>query len=168
MHKVVVEMDLSRESIRAGIKQIREFRNWLKTKERELTLRLAEIGWGRATVRFTSIAPFYNNGRGMDYSVSVKKIRGGYAIQASGEDICFIEFGAGVRFGYGYHGERPKGVKDIGEYGKKQGSNPHGWWYNDESGKAVHTYGNPPASGMYEAEQAVRQQVYKIANEVFR
>lgn len=168
MRKVVITMDLSREGIRAGVKQIREFRNWLTEKERELTKRLADIGWGTATVRFASVAPFYNNGKGYNYSISVKRIGRGYAIRASGEDVCFIEFGAGVRYGYGYQGERPDKIVGIGQYGRRQGENEYGWWYTSLSGESEHTYGNPPASGMYQAEQAVRQQVYKIAQEVFR
>ena len=168
MRRVVVDMDLSRESIREGIKEIRAFRNWLTEKERELTKRLADIGWGTATVRFASVAPFYNNGKGYNYSISVRRIGRGYAIRASGKDVCFIEFGAGVRYGYGYHGERPEGIVGIGEYGRKQGGNENGWWYTSLSGESEHTYGNPPASGMYQAEQAVRQQVYKRAQEVFR
>ena len=168
LRRVVVDMDLSRESIREGVKEIRAFRNWLTEKERELTKRLADIGWGRATVRFASIAPFYNNGKGYNYSISVRRIGRGFAIRASGKDICFIEFGAGIRYGYGYKGERPDSIVGIGEYGNKQGGNENGWWYTSASGESEHTYGNPPASGMYEAEQAICQQVYKIANEVFR
>ena len=70
-----------------------------------------------------------------------------------------------MTYGEGYPGDRPEGVVGIGEYGKGHGKNP--WWnYPTEVGWR-RTKGNPPAAGMFAAEQTVRQQVYNIAKEVF-
>ena len=168
MRKVVIDMDLSRESIRAGVKQLREFKKWLTTKEHELLVRLGEEGFQEARVMFNYAMVFYNNGQGgVDADITVEERRNRYTIRAHGQDVCFIEFGAGITYGKGYPAPRPDGIVGIGEYGKKHGKWRNGWWYKDASGTAVRTLGNPPAAGMYGATQAIRQKVYQIAVEVF-
>ena len=89
-------------------------------------------------------------------------------IQANGKDVAFVEFGAGVRFGNGYPGERPEGIVGIGEYGKKKGRNPKGWWYTGDDGASHHSYGNPPAMVFYETTLELMEIFEDIAREVFR
>ena len=170
LHKVVVTMDLSRESIREGIKQIREFRNWLNIVSSDLTARLAQEGYDVAAINFAAVTPLYDSRSGYaDVDLNVRFIgKHRAAIRASGQDVCFIEFGAGITYGDGYPAERPSGVVGIGEYGKKQGGNEKGWWFTDNTKKSVHTYGNPPAGAMFEAQQTICRRVEAIAREVFR
>lgn len=170
MRKVVVDMDLSRESIRAGIKEIREFQKWLNIVSGDLTQRLAQEGYNVAAINFASVTPLYDSRSGYaDVDLNVRFIgKHKAAIRASGKDVCFIEFGAGVTMGQGYPGERPSGVVGIGDYGKKQGGNEKGWWFTDNTKKSVHTYGNPPAAAMFDAQQTICRRVEAIAKEVFR
>ena len=79
-------------------------------------------------------------------------------LYADGEDVAFIEFGAGVRFGNGYSGPKPSGIVPIGTYGKGYGSNPEGWYYR-ENGTLTHTYGNPPAEAMYGTLKEIAERV---------
>ena len=168
VNKFVINVEWSPQGFRAAADALREFGVWAQQKQNELLSRLANIGLEEASIHFAYVRPFYNNGHhGFDAELSVEQIDNGYVIRASGEDVCFIEFGAGVTYGEGYSGNRPEGIVGIGEYGKGRGANPKGWWYKKEGEDAVHTLGNPPAEGMFAAEQTIRQQVYNIAKEVF-
>ena len=167
MRKLEITLDLSPSGIRAAQRQIQAVSDWIESKTRQLLERLAEIGFQEARVMFNYAEAFYNNGKGgINADLTVEPIENGYAIRASGEDVCFIEFGAGVTYDTGYPGERPEGVVGIGEYGRGQGANPNGWNYPAVDGWK-HTKGNPPAAGMFAATQTIRQQVYNIAREVF-
>ena len=165
--KFVINVEWSPWGMRAAADALREFGVWAQQKQNELLSRLANIGLEEASIHFAYVRPFYNNGHyRFDAELSVEQIDNGYVIRASGEDVCFIEFGAGVTYGEGYPGDRPEGVVGIGEYGNKHGAEPKGWWFPvDDSWER--TFGNPPAAGMFAAEQKVRQQVYNIAKEVF-
>ena len=167
VRKFVLDIDLSSQGIRESINRVREVEEWVSAKTDELMARLANIGWQDANINFMSVAPFYNNGNEMNATITVERVsERHYVIRASGEDVCFIEFGAGVTYGSGYPGVLPDGVVGIGQYGKGQGANPRGWNYPSGNGWK-HTYGNPPAAGMFSAAQTIQQQVYQIAQEVF-
>lgn len=167
MYKKTITLDLSSHGISKTIQQLEAFTAWVEQKTSLLMSKLSQLGLDVARINFGSVMPYYNNGNGADATITVEPIENGYAIQASGEDVCFIEFGAGVTYGEGYSGNRPEGIVGIGEYGKGRGANPKGWWYKKEGEDAVHTLGNPPAEGMFAAEQTIRQQVYNVAKEVF-
>ena len=176
MYKKTITLDLSPQGVRRVADEVREFAIWVKQKTDELLARLADIGWKEAEVNFAAVMPYYNSGEVVDIggavteaNITVDRIENGYVIRASGHDVCFIEFGAGVTYGEGYPGDRPEEVVGIGEYGKGHGADPKGWWYlaDPVNKRYQHTKGNPPAAGMFAAEQTVRQQVYNIAKEVF-
>lgn len=89
-----------------------------------------------------------------------------------GKEILFIEFGAGV-----YHNEKagvggsthPKGPENsflIGTYGMGHGSQKV-WGYYDDSGELVLTHGTKATMPMYEASLKIRDEVVRIAREVF-
>jgi hypothetical protein len=86
-------------------------------------------------------------------------------IYAEGESVAFIEFGSGDKYGHGHPqaGELGMGPGTYPE-GKGHWDDPRGWWY----GHGKHTYGNPPAMAMYQAVQAMTEQITMIAREVFR
>jgi hypothetical protein len=100
-----------------------------------------------------------------DINVRVDDTGSVAVIYAEGEAVAFIEFGAGITYGYG-HPQAGEFGMGPGTYpdGKGHWDNPKGWWF----GSSQHTYGNPPAMAMYNAVQEIAQNVTEIAREVFR
>lgn len=112
-----------------------------------------------------------------------------FTISAEGNATLFIEFGTGI--------EMPKAqseayelvngeIANHGEYGKRMGANPQGWWYKGEMpenpplgtepalkkdgsvipGK-IHTHGAPATSFMYESRKAIEQKIEEVVKEVY-
>ena len=160
----VIKMGLSTESIDNAIAQLRAYRNTLDAKKDKLLKRLGEIGVREASVRFTTA--MYDGVN--DSSVSLEANKDGYAIIAEGHAVAFIEFGAGVYHNSGepYPDPRPEGIVGIGEYGKGYGKR-QAWGYKDDSGELVITHGNPAAMPLWYASEEMRNNILKIAKEVF-
>ena len=89
-----------------------------------------------------------------------------------GREVLFIEFGSGV-----YHNkeagvggsEHPKGPENgflIGTYGMGHGSQQI-WGYYADSGALVLTHGTKATMPMYNADMEIRNNVVRIAREVF-
>ena len=164
MAKRVIRAGLSVAELEAAIQEVKAFRNSLKLKADMLIERLAEIGVREASVRFTTATYDGTN----DTSVTLEPISNGYAIVAEGQAVAFIEFGSGVYHtpGEPYPNARPEGIVGIGEYGKGHGKR-QAWGYRDESGEVVVTHGNPAAMPMWYASEEMRNNIAKIAQEVF-
>lgn len=160
----VIKMGLSTESIDNAIAQLIAYRNTLDAKKDKLLKRLGEIGVREASVRFTTA--MYDGVN--DSSVSLEANKDGYAIIAEGHAVAFIEFGAGVYHNSGepYPDPRPEGIVGIGEYGKGYGKR-QAWGYKDDSGELVITHGNPAAMPLWYASEEMRNNILKIAKEVF-
>lgn len=148
-----------KNSIESAIAQVRQYERDLKVKEELFVQRLAEIGVTVATEGFANAQ--YDGDS--DVSVRLTKIPNGYAVDARGETVGFIEFGTGVRFpewnNFGVSYTPPP----RGSYGRGYGKNPKGWFY--APGK--HSYGNPPAQAMLTARDEMVGRVMQIAREVF-
>lgn len=158
-----ITIDLSAKSIGSAIKEVRKYKLWVETKEKELRMRLATLGATVASVRFSGA--IYNGTN--DVSVRVDDDGTTATIYAEGESVAFIEFGSGAKYGYGH--------PQAGEFGVGPGTypptnpenpkwdNPNGWFIPG----GEHTYGNPPAMAMVDAVQRMTEQVTMIAKEVF-
>lgn len=141
----------------------------LQDKANQVCERLASIGAVRASLGFSRAIYNGNN----DVTVTVEPITNGYAVRATGDAVLFIEFGAGVTYGYGH--PDPQGNVPGSYPGKGHWNDPRGWWFpsgaiaaqGDTSDPYVHTYGNPPAAAMYEAQQECIRQIETVVNEVF-
>lgn len=159
-----ISISLSSASIDKAIKQLNEYKKWVSEKTDELLFKLAMVGFTRASVRFKSA---YYTGEN-DAVIDVESTPNGYAITASGESVCFIEFGAGVYYNGSepYPIPRPDGVEKIGEYGKGKGKQ-NAWGYYDDSGNLVITHGTPAAMPMYYTAKEMKEEVKRIAMEVF-
>lgn len=162
--KQVIGMSLSTSSIKDAIKELKSFRDSIDAKKDELLEKLANIGVKEASVRFTTA--IYDGVN--DSSVTLEIIPDGYRIVAEGKAVAFIEFGAGVYHNPGepYPKPRPDGIVGIGEYGKGLGKR-QAWGFKDESGELVITHGNPAAMPMWYASEEMRNNILKIAREVF-
>ena len=168
MPKVQISLDV--KSINKAVKEVQKYQAWVSAKEKELRSRLAMLGATVAAIQFARAIYTGTN----DISVRVDDTGSVAVIYAEGEALLFIEFGSGLKHGYGHpqagkFGYGP-GTYSDGPSGKGHwddldaNGNPKGWWY----GSSQHTYGNPPAMAMYSAVQEITQNLTKIAREVFR
>lgn len=150
-------------SIDAAASEIRDYAEWVKGKTAELARRLADMGAVNVSLGYSRAVYTGDN----DISVTVEQQgENSYAIVANGEAVLFIEFGAGVTYGYGHPqpsvGGTPMGP---GTYPSDKGhwNDPKGWWIPG----GEHTYGNPPSMTMYLTAKELRNQLEDIAREVF-
>lgn len=154
-----------KESIKAALAQIEQYKRDFEVKEIEFARRLAEIGVRLARDVYSIADPDGPN----DIVVQMLKIPGGYAVLASGETVGFIEFGTGVNnpeWSGKHLGYTPP---PRGSYGKGQGARPSGWWYKpNEGARAVHTKGIPPAEAMLTARDEMVARAIEIAREVWK
>ena len=155
-----IRIQLSDESIRNGIRELRQYKQWVETKETELRMRLAQLGATVASIQFSRA--IYNGSK--DVTVRVDATGTVAVIYAEGESVAFIEFGSGIKYGYGHPQAGEHGVGPGTYPGKGHWDNPKGWWY----GHGKHSYGNPPAMAMYDAVQTMTEELTRIAREVFR
>lgn len=104
---------------------------------------------------------------GKDYFVDREDLENGYLVKAGGDSVLFLEFGSGVRYGYG-HPENAEfgmgpGTWSDGPEGKGHWDDPNGW----TTPGGNHTYGNAPAMGMYNARKVIEQNAEHAIHEVF-
>ena len=164
MSKTVIKCTLSTEDIKRAIKELKAYKQKFLIKEKRLLEGLAEIGIKEASVRFTTAMYDGTN----DVSVRLNKAKNGYVIEAKGEAVAFIEFGAGVYHNGSepYPNPRPTGVVGIGEYGQGKGKRK-AWGYKNENDELVITRGNPAAMPMWYASEEIKNSVLRLAKEVF-
>jgi hypothetical protein len=155
-----IQIQLTDESIKNAVREMRTYAAWVARKEAELRLKLASIGATAASIRFSRA--IYNGSN--DITVRVDSTGSVAVIYAEGQSVAFIEFGAGERYGYGHPKAAELGVgPGTWPEGKGHWDDPKGWWY--ASGK--HSYGNPPAMAMYFAYREMVENLTQIAREVF-
>ena len=164
MSRKKIVVPLSESGIQKIQDELTVYWKWQEEKARELAERLAALGATVASIRFSRAV--YTGKK--DVEVTVEELTNGYKVKADGESVLFIEFGAGVTYGYGH--------PEAGEFGMGPGTYPDGkghWndpkgWYLPKSAGGGHTFGNPPAMPMYEARKAIEQELPRIVKEVFR
>ena len=154
-----IDIELTDASIKSGIKELRLYKSWIIEKEAELRSRLAALGATVASIEFSRA--IYNGSK--DVSVRVDDTGSVAVIYAEGESVAFIEFGAGIKYGYGHPQAGEHGMGPGTYPGKGHWDNEKGWWY----GHGQHSYGNPPAMAMYDAVQKMTEELTRIAKEVF-
>lgn len=164
-------------TLHKAITEIESYQKELDEKVHILMERLAEIGIEEATVRFANaIYDGTNDVRVNNTPVWIDKNK--LAISATGKSITFIEFGAGVHYaaeshpkagefgfhrgGYGYH----LGKLDSWRYSGNHGTNGEVITEGAHEGEVL-THGNPANRAMYDSAKEMREQITKIAKEVF-
>lgn len=165
--KITVDA-LSRESIERAIAVLDRYVTKLKRLEVELPKALSEFGAVTAQAIYNNAPMDIAPSGSWDYAnikVTAREIEGGYAVNANGEDVCFVEFGAGVYYNGSepYLGTRPQGISGIGEYGKGRGKQ---WmWAFNRNGETQWTHGTPASNTLYFTAQDMRA---RIADEARR
>ena len=172
MSKKVISFGLNTKDIDRAIREVEQYKKDLLEKEKRILEHLAVCGFHEASIRFTTAIYDGIN----DVTVDIKDTPKGYAIEARGKAVAFIEFGSGVYHNTGepYPNPRPEGVVGIGEYGQGKGKR-RAWYYKGEPGSngelqkngVVKTRGNPAAMPMWYATEEMRRSILQIAREVF-
>ena len=151
-------------SIQRAAQEIREYSKWVQDKADMLARRLAAYGLTRVRIGYN--AAVYDQDK--DVEVSVENSGDNtYVIRASGRDVLFLEFGSGIRYGDGHplNGEFGMGP---GTYpGQTHVPDPGYWWYTGEDGKSHYSVGNAPSMVMYLTGMELRNELTRIAREVF-
>lgn len=164
-------------NIGKAIKQVEEYAAWLDKRLDVLIERLGEVGVSVAT-------PLFKNARydgRNDVVVGLEKDEDKLVLYAEGKAVAFIEFGTGVTF-HEHHEWAEKVGAAPGVFGKGMGKRWLWTYFGSAEQGGTHgiaerrfkdgrvlwvTQGNPPARAMYEASKQMREQVNKIAKEVF-
>lgn len=161
---------LSLASIEKAQAQLEAFKTKLKRLETELPRVLAEYGATVAKANFAS-APYdiLLNGSwsNANINVSAEQTANGWRVLASGKEVCFVEFGAGVWFngsGETYLGTRPDGVVGIGEYG--QGRGKQNVWVFGSGNDTVFTQGTPASNAMYFTAEEMKRRIVDEARRI--
>lgn len=153
------------KSIDDAIRQLEEYEKDLNRKAQMLCERLADMGAMYAEWNFSGVLYASDS---IDYQITVERTENDkYVIKANGQSVLFMEFGAGIKHGYG-HPQADEFGMGPGTYpGKGHWDDPNGWWFG-EKGHRTHTYGNAPGMPMYNAAKDLRSEIQQVAQEVFK
>lgn len=145
----------------------RELNKALKRFEKmdEIVKRIAEVGYEVAKKGFD--APTEANYQGTDVRL-FKNSNGNYTIYAFGQQVCYVEFGAGVKYGnvIPYDGYVPLEIDPIGYHNTKDPGEPSKgqnmeWTYPHGKTSGIMAY-----QPMNFALHKMRQEAPKIIAEV--
>lgn len=160
MRKITIE--LSESGLKRAKEELNQFKKDIGPKLDEICRRLAEIGMQEATL-WAQMARGYGND---DVHVSYEKTERGYKVVMSGADIYFVEFGTGI-----FAGEYPGDTTGVtvgvmpGDYSDTHARqySTKGYWFYDN----VFYRGTPAEMPMYHAGERMKQEMPRIAREVF-
>lgn len=165
---------LSMTSIYDALFNLEQFRKRLERLVNELPQALATYGMIGASVRFAEAPRDILLSGSWSYPnimVTAEPFTGeeksGWRVLANGEEVCFVEFGAGVYYNGGnasYLGRRPKGIVGIGRYGKGQGKQDV--WVFKKNGEKFFTQGTPASNALYYTGQEIRRRIEEEARRI--
>lgn len=152
------------DSIDDAIKSLKRAAAELKSKSDKALYRVAKLVADTAEAHYASGFLDEND----DVNVTISPISNGYVVKASGESVCFLEFGAGAAAGNGY---------DTSVYEPPVDISPASWSETEGTGEFA-KYGSwhyqkrkytmvVPRMGMYHGVKAAKDNMDRIVNEVF-
>ena len=153
-----ISIELTADSCRAAVEELRQYRKEIKPKLDEVCKRLVEIGMLEAQLHLV-----LSNGNTDATILQPVKIDNGYKLVMQGEDVYFVEFGTGDAANpNGYAVSVPVYPGSYSEsHGEKYATYGF-WWYGGE--KLTET---PAYMPMYYAGKRMREELPKIVKEVF-
>lgn len=164
---------LSSKSIDDLIRELKEYKDDINYATHQFTEKMLELGLSVARTELLQarggdfdkpVGEFdlYTNGWG--------EITNG-TLKLSGEQVLFFEFGAGIYFNNGKtHPLAGQFGYGVGSYPNQKHAYEKGWSYPDANNdkKWHYTHGTEAAMPMYLASKEMKEQIYKIAREVFQ
>lgn len=164
-------LKLSERSCVLAAAYLKDYKKVLRDRNYEFIKRLCDLGH---TVIENNVTVFQGDSdptHGISININTFGEYAKGTVRLEGRDILFIEFGAGIHYnGAAGQSPNPKGAElgyTIGSYGKGQGKED-GWFYYDDTGALMYSQGTEATMPMYKASVEIRQQMRKIAKEVFR
>lgn len=156
-------------SIENAIKDVVAYKTKLEKLAEELPKALAEFGAEYAQASYDSnIHNVYWDGTSDPANITVTAVPSehGWKVLAEGEEVCFVEFGAGVFFNADGGGllERPPGVVGIGEYG--QGNGQYDVWAFGTGKNRKVTYGTPASNTLYFTAREIEDRIVETARRI--
>lgn len=173
MHKISFTLDPT--SIGRAISQVKDYQKQVRAAGPEIAKRLARRGY---SVAHGVMSGHVFSGETLESLEVVQESENTYILRAGSQAILFFEFGAGARYGGG-HPWDGKFHMGPGTYpGAGHWDDPDGWWFptddprliltTDDNGQGWgHSYGNKPYMPFYKASRAMKDDLMKIAKEVF-
>ena len=163
----VIKCGLDSASINNAIKELREYRESLNAKIKELVESLTSEGVEVART-WVQVAQGDASDVAVDFLINSAGDITMAQIMLTGKDALFVEFGAGIyyngadtphaaEFGYG-----------IGTYNPSSDNafNPNGWYYWTGT-QRVHSYGTEGTYPLYHAAENARNKAIQKAIEIF-
>ena len=179
MGKTIEVNVFSSKSIKQAINQLKEYKKWILKKTEQLIKELAEAGIdvideNMEKASYTYDSKGIQSGSNTSHTTEVKIKKTGDTVTANlvvnGEELMFIEFGAGVYYnGSAGNSPHPKGAVNgmiIGSYGKHHGIQKV-WGYYSDSGNLVLTHGVEAQMPVYKAEMEIIQTYIDVARRAF-
>ena len=161
-------IDIKINNIDTIISKINTYKNNINAKEQLILGQLGKYGVDNAKLYYESAKNFDNDS---PVSVEFRIENNTMIISASGEQVCFLEFGAGVYYNgmMNYPIPLPEGIVGIGEYGKGWGKRSTWFYYKngDKSQGAIGTHGTKASKSMYETLCLICEKALDVAREVF-
>lgn len=161
---------MSPSSVANAYECIEKYIAKVKRLEAELPRVLAEYGATVAKANFAS-APYdillSGSWSNANINVTAEQTDNGWRVLASGREVCFVEFGAGVWYNGGgetYLGTRPNGVVGIGEYGSGHGKQ-NVWVFGTGEDKTF-TQGTPASNAMYYTAEELKRRIVDEARRI--
>ena len=155
------------------LRRIDEYRNNVQRKANELARRLADMGATNVSLMFARA--IYDGTPDNNIEVEQEE-ENKFVIKASGTTVMFVEFGTGVY----YADDHPLAAEFgliRGSFGKGHGKQET-WAYYGEPGSngwttskrpgLVFTHGNPANMPMYNTAADLRNEIERVAREVFQ
>lgn len=171
MTTIVID-GLSAKSLKDAAKRIDRYRNQFVQKNREFIRELCRAGiqvmYGHLGGDIGDSDPPQPNDNPRVY-MGVHEGVMTAILSIEGEDVMFVEFGAGISKN-GPPGQSPNKLGNklgyvIGSYGLGQGKNEY--WYYKEDGEWHKSYGTQATMPMYSADRHIRDNFASIAKRVF-
>lgn len=163
-----ISFGLSVSEINNAVKELRKYQAELNYKCQKFADKLAELGLQTAK---SVLEQHIYSGETIgslrietDERGAVTKLR----IVVESEAILFLEFGSGIKYSGTVNPKAEELGYGPGTYpGKGHWNDPNGWWYLGDDGEWHHSFGIEAAMPMYKSTVEMRQQIMKIAKEVF-
>lgn len=163
---------LSRKSVLHAKREVLRYKKDLEQKFEKFVNELKNTGFDILNAKISAIPPVYRGD--IVPHVELGGSQGKYTIKLiiSGSDVAFVEFGTGITFnGSAGSSPHPKGAEMgmlIGEYGKKKGAKPTGWFFTNQYGDVEHTYGIPMQAPLFFTSKELKEKIESIAQKSFR
>lgn len=164
---------LNKDSIGMVIRYLELFSLNIPAKCREFVQKLGDVGVRTVNIEFggTQADPDYDTSHTTTLQVTSLDGLAEGRLVVSGEQVVFIEFGAGIYYnGAAGSSPHPLGKRFgylIGEYGKHYGRR-RAWYYQDSvTGEWIKTHGVRAQMPVWKATQEMIAQIGSVAKEVF-